>query len=724
MKFAAAIVCLFVAACGGSSTNGGAVPSAPTSTAVAPYGLDARVAATGVSIPTGPEGGTQLTAFDAFPGLVFPASTFITHAGDGSNRLFVLQRGGTISVITDRATSPRVTTFLDITSRVDAQNGEGSLLGLAFDPDFSNNGYFYVSYPTLIDGPRKVRVSRFQVSSSDPNVADSASERVTLEIDHPNATHFGGWIGFGPDGALYITHGDGENNAVVQDTSSQFGKVLRIRIDADGSVSIPIDNPFGNAVWAYGFRNPWRCSFDRANGNLWCGDVGEGRREEINLVTRGANYGWPLYEGSIPFNNPGILPVTAVVPPVYEYDHSVGVAVIGGFVYRGSELPGLVGHYLYADFSTPNLWGIKTDDRGQFISNAVLATNLGTTYSLGEDEAGEIYAASEQGTVYGFRPADPPGTAVPMPVTLSATGLFSDLAQLRAAPGVIDYKTNSALWSDGAHKRRWVVLPGSEKIGFSPSIWSFPVGTMTVKHFELPARGGGFTRLETRVMVHRPGGWVGYTYRWRDDQSDADLLLAGATAEIDTIDPETGATKRMSWRFPSQAQCMHCHTQATGRVLGLNTLQLNGNHTYESTGRSDNQLRALNYIGLFTYDIGDASMFAAMPNPSNTTATLESRAKAYLDTNCSVCHRPGGPTPLNMDLRYSTPVAQMNIVGVAASLPTASGALRVAPGNHAESDLWKRAASIDSTIRMPTLGSTLVDEQAIKLLADWIDAQK
>jgi uncharacterized repeat protein (TIGR03806 family) len=719
MKFTAvAVFCFVVAGCGG----GGPTVDAPGD--AHPYGLDAREAATGVNIPTGPEGGTQLTAFDAFPGLTFPASTFITHAGDGSDRLFVLQRGGTISVITDRATSPRVVTFLDITSRVDAQNGEGSLLGMAFDPDFSSNGYFYVSYPTLVDGPRKVRVSRFQVSRTDPNVADPASERVALEIDHPNAIHFGGWIGFGPDGALYITHGDGENNAAVQDTSSLFGKVLRVRMEADGSASIPSDNPFGNAVWAYGFRNPWRCSFDRANANLWCGDVGEGAREEINLVTREADYGWPLYEGSLPSgDNPNSPASVNLVPPVYEYDHSIGVAVIGGFVYRGSALPGLVGLYLYADLSTPNLWGIKTDDQNKFISNAVLANNLGTTYSLGEDEGGEIYAASEEGTIYGFRPTDPMGTTAQMPGTLSATGLFSDLARLKAAPGVIDYETNSPLWSDGAQKRRWIVLPGSEKIDFSPSEWRFPIGTITIKHFELPSAGGGMKRLETRVMVNRPGGWVGYTYRWREDQSDADLLLTGADATINTVDPETGAAIQVNWRFPSQAQCMNCHTQAAGRVLGLNTLQLNGDHTYERTGRSDNQLRALNHVGLFTYDIGAASMFDAMPDPTDLKAPIESRAKAYLDTNCSACHRPGGPTPVNMDLRYGTRLGEMNIVGVAATRPTTPGALRVARGNHATSDLWTRAASPDNTIRMPTLGTTQVDKQAIKLLADWIDGQ-
>jgi uncharacterized repeat protein (TIGR03806 family) len=555
------------------------------------------------------------------------------------------------------------------------------------------------------------------------------SERVVFEYAHPEGYHFGGWIGFGPEGnnTLYMSSGDGGNQREVQDTNNFFGKILRIRINsAAATYSIPSDNPIsGNAIWARGFRNPWRCSFDRANGNLWCGDVGESDREEVNLIKKGENYGWPFFEGDRPYVDAGTKTYSDYEPPVRQYCHpsvtcpaalgdQAGAAVIGGYVYRGSAVPSLVGRYLYSDFATPNLWALQTDGS----SNSVVSTALADTRSFGEDEAGEVYAAVGNGTIYRFQESGGGGGGATMPATLSGTGLFTDTAALTPATFLIDFTVNSPLWSDGASKRRWFVLPGSQTIAFSGGdAWTFPVGTITVKHFELPLAAGGTTRLETRVMVHRSDGWIGFTYRWRTDQRDADLLTGGASATYQTLNPATNAPTTLTWNFPSQAACMNCHTAATGRVLGLNTRQLNGSHSYAATSRSDNQLRTLNHIGVFSSDIGAASQYSAMPDPRGASAALEARAKAYLDSNCSNCHRPGGPTPVNMDLRYATSLTDMNIVGVAASQ---SSGTRVAPGNHASSDVWQRLQSSGAN-RMPPLGVQMIDAQAVQLLADWID---
>ncbi len=688
------------------------------------YGLDARVAPSSVQIPTGAGDSRQLRAVNAFPNLSVPGPTYITHSGDGTNRLFVPERGGTITVFANDRNATQTTTFLDISSRVDSNGGEAGLIGLAFDPAYRTNGYFYVNYVNVTAGQRKVRISRFRDTSRGANTAAASSEKIVLEIDHANGYHFGGWLGFGPDGMLYISHGDGGNQTNAGETATLFGKVLRIRVDANtGTYTIPSDNPFGNAVWALGFRNPWRCSFDRGGSHdLFCGDVGEGSREEVNRIKKGLDYGWPAFEGSQPFS-PSTRPYSDFEPPLVQYDHSVGVAVVGGYVYRGSALPSQVGRYFYADAGgSGNVWSIQFDGSGNVASNTVAASGANIVYSMGEDEAGEIYAASQPGIIYRFEAVNSPSTAVTMPATLSATGLFSNLAPLTPSPGVIDYEVNAPFWSDGARKQRWLVVPAGATIGFAADgAWSFPLGTITVKHFELPLPGGGTTRVETRVMVNRADGWTGYTYRWRADQSDADLLTTGATAAYDSINPATGGATRITWTFPSQAQCMNCHTQASGRVLGVNTLQFNRDHTYQSSGRADNQLRTLNHIGLFGGDIGSAAQYGAMPDPSSTQASLESRAKAYLESNCANCHQPGGPTSVNMDLRYGTAVAAMNIVGVAAGIPTVSGALRIAPGNHANSDLWRRATSTTST-RMPPLGSTLVDEQGLQSLSAWIDS--
>jgi uncharacterized repeat protein (TIGR03806 family) len=706
------LLLLALAGCGGGGGSGDSSQG---------FGLDARAAPSSVQIPTGADGGTQLRAVDAFPNLKFPGPTFVTHAGDGSNRLFVPERGGSIAVFANNPGTTQSTTFLNISSRVDDNTGEGGMLGLTFDPAFKTNGYFYVNYVYVTSaGARKVRISRFRDTSRGANTADANSERVVLEIDHSNTYHFGGWIGFGPDGNLYISHGDGGDEVLAQDRTSLAGKILRIRVDANaGTYTIPSDNPFGNAVWAMGFRNPWRCSFDRGgNRDLLCGDVGEASREEINRIKRAANYGWPNYEGSLPYLNPNNRPYSDFEPSLYQYDHSVGQAVVGGYVYRGNALPALRGRYLYSDAGGGGkLWSMALDGSG----NTVAAGGLNAIYTLGEDEAGEIYAASQPGTIYRFEATDGSSAGAAMPPTLSATGLFTDLAQLTAAPGVIDYEVNAPFWSDGARKQRWFVLPDGAAIGFAADgAWTFPVGTITVKHFELPLAAGGTTRVETRVMVNRADGWTGYTYRWRADQRDADLLTSGASATYQTVNPATNAPTTLTWNFPSQAQCLNCHTQASGRALGLNTRQFNGSHTYAATGRGDNQLHTLNHIGIFSSDIGAASQYSAMPAPTDASAALEARAKAWLDTNCSICHLPGGPTPVQMDLRYATALANMQLVGVANQ--GSVGGVRVVAGNHSGSLLWQRAGSTNSNVRMPPLGVQMVDDAGLKLLADWIDS--
>jgi len=735
-----ALVALLVAACGGGGGGGGSDDPDPGGggNTPSPYGLDQRVTASGLTIPTTPPGGGSggtIGAVRPFPSLSQPGATSLVAAGDGSNRFFITDRNGVVRVFDMSSSVTQATTVVDLSSKVDDSIGEGAMLGLVFDPGFASNRYFYLSYVEAASGgsPRKVRVSRFRMNAVGGSVADPASETTVLVYDHPNIDHFGGWLGFGPDGMLYISTGDAGNANLVQDTSTLFGKILRVQVGSNGGYSVPAGNPIaGNPMWAYGFRNPWRCSFDRdastADGNLWCGDVGQASREEVNRIKKGANYGWPHYEGSLEYDNPTNRPYSDFEPPILEYPHQAtgsgmsGGAVIGGFIYRGSAMPSMVGRYLFSDWTLTSLWAIQVDGSGNFVANTEVATGLepGQIQAFGEDHNGELYAVTGFGDIFRFQETGGGGGGGPtMPATLSATGLFTDTAALTPAPFLIDYDVNAALWSDGASKRRWFVLPGSQTITFSANeAWSFPVGTITVKHFELPLAAGGTTRLETRVMVHRTDGWVGFTYRWRADQQDADLLTTGATATYQTIEPVSNTPTTLTWTFPSQAQCLNCHTAATGRVLGLNTRQFNGNHTYAATGRSDNQLRTLNHIGIFSSDIGAADQYSAMPDPKGSAGTVETRARAYLDANCSICHRPGGPTPVNMDLRYATSLADMNIVGVNA----ASGTARVAAGNHAQSELWQRANSSNASFRMPPLAVQMIDAEAVQLLSVWIDA--
>ena len=321
----------------------------------------------------------------------------IQHAGDGSGRLFIVQQNGIIRTVNNSALNPMV--LLDIRSKTNAR-GEQGLLGLAFPPGFSDKQYFYVNYTNL--GGNTV-ISRFRVSSN-PDVADPMSEQVVMIISQPFRNHNGGQLRFGPDGYLYIGTGDGgSGNDPLnsgQTSGTLLGKMLRIDVESDLSrYRIPPDNPFaGDAafrpeIWALGLRNPWRYSFDRLTDDLWIGDVGQNRAEEIDFQPGdspgGENYGWRLMEG-FECLNPG-CPTQGLVLPVVEYGRAAGCSVTGGHVYRGVRSPGLRGTYLYGDFCTGNIWGI-TRENGEFVNRLLLASGRPIS-TFGEDEAGEVYLA-------------------------------------------------------------------------------------------------------------------------------------------------------------------------------------------------------------------------------------------------------------------------------------------------------------------------------------------
>lgn len=324
----------------------------------------------------------------------FSSPVAIGNSGDGSGRLFVVEQGGTVRIIRNGTVSPQP--FLNISSLVTA-GGEQGLLGIAFPPGFAVRKSFYVNYINR-SGIGNTVVARFDVGSS-PDLAEPASRLELLTIVQPFVNHNGGQLAFGPDNFLYIGSGDGGSGGDPQgngqNTASLLGKVLRIDVLSGGfPYAIPAGNPFSNEVWAYGLRNPWRFSFDRLNGDLYLADVGQNTREEINFQPvgsgAGANYGWNIMEGSLCFLSPACSSA-GLTMPVAEYAHGSGdCSVTGGYVYRGS-MPSLVGTYLYGDFCSGRIWGLRRN--GASWENRLLLDSSLRISTFGEDESGELYVA-------------------------------------------------------------------------------------------------------------------------------------------------------------------------------------------------------------------------------------------------------------------------------------------------------------------------------------------
>ncbi len=323
----------------------------------------------------------------------------IQNAGDGSGRLFVVEKPGRIVIVKDGQTLP--TPFLDIQSKVKSDGAEQGLLGLAFHPKYTQNGLFFINY---IDPDGNTVIARFQVSANDPNQADPGSETDLIHVDQPFPNHNGGSMVFGPDGYLYMGLGDGGSGGDPQrngqNVQTFLGKILRIDVNSGNSYSIPSTNPFVNGgglpeIWAYGLRNPWRFSFDRATGDMYIADVGQDAYEEVDFVPAGTsgglNFGWSFFEGMHPFHDQP--PANAnFVQPVVEYSHSEGCSITGGYVYRGASMPAWQGVYFYGDYCSGNIWGLIQTGQNEWQSKLVFSTSAKIS-TFGVDEAGELYLA-------------------------------------------------------------------------------------------------------------------------------------------------------------------------------------------------------------------------------------------------------------------------------------------------------------------------------------------
>jgi glucose/arabinose dehydrogenase len=357
--------------------------------------------------PIIPAGSIQVER--VFPDLSFQEMTNLVQPDDTSGLIFITEQGGVISAFSAN-NSQQANIFLDITDRVNRGDNEEGLLGLAFDPDYRENGYFYVYYSAA--DPRRSVLSRFSLDQENPDIADPESEVIIMEVEQPFSNHNGGQLVFGPDGYLYIGLGDGGSSGDPQGNGQNLGTVLGsiLRIDvsglsAPGDYEIPADNPFVGTegaraeIWAFGLRNPWRFSFDLETGLLWAGDVGQNLWEEIDIITKGANYGWNIMEGSHCYSPSAGCNQSGLTLPIVDYDHSQGCSVTGGYIYRGDQIPSLRGYYIYGDYCSGNIWALAYN--GSVVTENILLVDSGLRItSFGEDPAGNLYILDRQGGIY------------------------------------------------------------------------------------------------------------------------------------------------------------------------------------------------------------------------------------------------------------------------------------------------------------------------------------
>jgi len=700
-------------------------------------GLDSRPGNT--TCLAGAEPTTTLAVTRVFPNLTFNTPVAMLQAPNNASRWYVVQQGGRVRMFDNVPGASTTTDFIDITARV-SSGGERGLLGMAFHPNFPTDPRVFLSYTTTVPGPLTSRIAAFTLVSGGGSTLDPNSENVLLTVSQPESNHNGGNIAFGPEGLLYVGFGDGgggnDQHGPIgnsQNLQTLLGKMLRIDVGGPATTgyTIPATNPFAGTggmctsgsttspqcreIYAYGLRNPWRWSFDRGGSHdLWVGDVGQAAREEIDRVVSGGNYGWRCREGTLTTANscPGVT--GSFQAPIAEYDNpNVGFSVTGGYVYRGTAIPSLVGRYVFGDYGSGLIWNIPAASSPTVVVTAAQGLSTGGLgiSSFGEAVNGELFVVDINGGGL-YQLVQGAGGGGGVATQFSATGCGASGNPAQPASGLIPYAPNAGFWSDGADKTRWLALPNGQNIDTSAADhdWNFPPGTVLRKDFSIGTR-----LVETRLFMRHtsaPNNWAGYTYEWNAAGTEATRVVGGKTVTIGTQD----------WIFPSEAQCRACHTAAAGRSLGLETGQLNGNLLYPATGRTANQLVTLSAINTLSPPIPDPSTQPVIPDPYGTSGTGTELARAWLHTNCAFCHRPNGPTPSDMDLRYSTPLAATNTCDVnpydGLGLPNAR---IVAPGAPGSSVLLARIDTRDPGITMPPLASNLVDNVGVQLITTWIN---
>jgi len=642
---------------------------------------------------------TQITVNDALEMIAVP----------GAHRFVAVEKDGKVWSFKDSPDAASKDLLTDLKPDHPALN---YAYGIAFHPKWRENGLVFITYVYGDKVPDGSKLSRFKLTQQEPPVLDPKSETVLLTWQ--SGGHNGASIHFGPDGMLYISTGDAtapsppDSLKTGQDLSDLLSSILRIDVDHQENgkaYAIPKDNPFLTTpkampeIWAFGFRNPWKISFDK-KGRLWCGDVGWELWEMIHLVPKGGNHGWSAMEASQP-----IMPETKgpgdIIPPVAAHPHTEAASITGGYVYHGSRFPELRDAYIYGDYETGKIWALWHDGT-QVTRREEIADTPHKIATFGLSDDGELYWMNWEKNTRIYRLSKNPAVGKPsqFPRKLSETGLFADTGKQIPAEGVLPFEIAEPMWQDGASASRFMALPEGKSIKTTVSGKAekldykveWPAESVLARTITLKKK------IETQVLHFDGETWNGYSYRWNDKGTDAELV--GVDGEEIIID-------KQPWRIHGRAECARCHNNWSGFALGFQPDQL------------------VSISGKKPEEVLDAPFMARLKNrlvsSRDEKAELESKARSWLHANCAHCHRRHGGGSVQLMVNADLPTAETVMVDakpVRGELGL-SDARVISPGKPEQSVLIARIARTGNG-HMPMIGAREVDDRGFRLLWEWI----
>ena len=678
-----------------------------------------------------PEAPAPYKIAPAFPGVRFQNPTCIEEI-PGANRLLVTELGGKIySFLKDPDVSQA-----DLVVNL---GSDRSVLDAEFHPRFRDNRHLFVSYVHPGEDGH-VRVSRFTLSGDAAPVVVPGSEQVIIKW--PSGPHTGGCLEFATDGLLLVSTGDAagpnppDGRNTGQDISDLLGAMLRIDVDrrtGTRAYTVPADNPFVDLdgarpeVWAYGLRNPWKFGVDPVSGDVFVADNGWESWEMVHRIVRGGNCGWPVMEARAELRTEVKPGPTPILPPVKDHPHTEANSVIGGVAYRGSKLPGLTGSFVYGDYITGTIWAIQPDEDDSYSHTTLVDTDQ-RIVAFTQGSGGELYVLDYDftGQIYELLPSEIEDTSARFPRRLAETGLFTSLATLEPAPGVVPYTVQAERWTDGARARRWVAIPGDGKIRL-PTKKSdsrvYPDGTVFIKHLSLPqGEGREPVRLETQILHHDSGRWQPFSYLWDDTGQEAHLVSStGSNRPVRGAGrtEKEGSVER-TWHVSATNECKLCHNAGSQFILGFTPYQLasSGNG---SDAKNENQLSLLAAQGVLAQapEI-PADDPSRLVDPHDSSLDLDDRARSYLHANCSMCHHREGNAIVSFYLRRDQPFSELNTLkGTGIGTFGMRNAKIIAPADPYRSVLMYRMSKLGYG-RMPYIGSQIVDSAGVALIEQWI----